>query len=499
MSLIKKIVGQSAVYFLSTVAAVVVGFFFKIYLSRILGADALGIYSLGITVISVLGIFLSLGYGNGLIRFVSKYKATKQTGRLSTYIVSTILINTLIVVPLFLVFICFPRFIAVDILKTPSLEEYIPVFGIMMVVNSFIVIAEQLIRGLQEVRKSTVINTFIRLPFKIGLVILFFSWGLELDGYIAAELFSSFLVLVLFTILLKQLLKPVTKLSWRNVLKLNKEEKKYSTNLLITYAVAALRNHGDKILLVYYLSTYELGIYSVVLTIAAFIPLVLTSVNSIFSPIISQLHAEDKLNELNYYFQLSGRYVFILSFPLMVFLFLFADDIMLVFGEDFVEGSTLLLFIVIGQIINVSLGSVGSVLQMCGYEKQMRDISIISSLTSFLLYFFLISKWGLIGLGTVYVFNLFFMNISCSYVLYNKLKIKIMHRSYVKIIGLFLLLFVLCYYFVSLNLIVINTLILFSALVFIYLLFLVFWYLFFGKKDLPYILKNLNFNSQEDV
>ena len=191
----------------------------------------------------------------------------------------------------------------------------------------------------------------------------------------------------------------------------------------------------------YYLSTYELGIYSVVLTIAAFIPLVLTSVNSIFSPIISQLHAEDKLNELNYYFQLSGRYVFILSFPLMVFLFLFADDIMLVFGEDFVEGSTLLLFIVIGQIINVSLGSVGSVLQMCGYEKQMRDISIISSLTSFLLYFFLISKWGLIGLGTVYVFNLFFMNISCSYVLYNKLKIKIMHRSYVKIIGLFLLLF----------------------------------------------------------
>ena len=150
------------------------GFFFKIYLSRILGADALGIYSLGITVISVLGIFLSLGYGNGLIRFVSKYKATKQTGRLSTYIVSTILINTLIVVPLFLVFICFPRFIAVDILKTPSLEEYIPVFGIMMVVNSFIVIAEQLIRGLQEVRKSTVINTFIRLPFKIGLVILFF-------------------------------------------------------------------------------------------------------------------------------------------------------------------------------------------------------------------------------------------------------------------------------------------------------------------------------------
>jgi O-antigen/teichoic acid export membrane protein len=495
MSLIKKIVGQSAVYFLSTVASVVVGFFFKIYLSRILGAEALGIYSLGITVISILGIFLSLGYGNGLIRFVSKYKTTKQSERLSAYLTSTLFINTIIAIPIFLLFVLFPHAIAVNLLNTPSLEEYIPIFGVMMVVNSFIVIAEQLIRGLQEVRKSTVINTFIRLPFKIGLVVLFFSWGFELEGYIAAELFGSILVLVLFSLLLKHLLKPVVKLSWRNVLKLNKEEKKYSTNLLITNAVAALRNHGDKILLVYYLSTFELGIYSVVLTIASFIPMVLTSVNSIFSPIISQLHAENRVKELNHYFQLSGRYVFVLSFPLMVFLFLFADDIMLVFGKDFMEGGTLLLFVVIGQIINVSLGSVGSMLQMCGYEKQMRDISIVSSVTSFLLYFFLISKWGLIGLGLVYIFNLFFMNTACSYVLYNKLKIKIIHSSYTKIIGLFLLLFIPCYYFVSLNLIVVNTLILFAALLIIYLLYLVFWYLFFGKKDLPLILKTLKFKS----
>ena len=59
MSLVKKIVGQSAVYFLGAVISVIVGFFFKVYLSRVLGADALGIYSLGITTIGVLGIFLS--------------------------------------------------------------------------------------------------------------------------------------------------------------------------------------------------------------------------------------------------------------------------------------------------------------------------------------------------------------------------------------------------------------------------------------------------------
>ena len=70
MSLIKKIVRQSAVYFFNTVISVFIGFFLKIYISRVLGADALGIFSLGITIITITGLFLSLGYGNGLIRFI---------------------------------------------------------------------------------------------------------------------------------------------------------------------------------------------------------------------------------------------------------------------------------------------------------------------------------------------------------------------------------------------------------------------------------------------
>jgi Polysaccharide biosynthesis protein. len=112
MSLIKKIVGQSAVYFIGTVIAVVIGFFFKVYLSRMLGADALGIYSLGLTAIGVLGIFLSLGYGNGLIRFISKYKATDSKNRLISYIGNTLVINLCIVVPLSVCFYLFPEIIA---------------------------------------------------------------------------------------------------------------------------------------------------------------------------------------------------------------------------------------------------------------------------------------------------------------------------------------------------------------------------------------------------
>ena len=39
----------------------------------------LGLFALGMSIVSILSIFLSLGLGNGLIKYVSKYVAKKIT------------------------------------------------------------------------------------------------------------------------------------------------------------------------------------------------------------------------------------------------------------------------------------------------------------------------------------------------------------------------------------------------------------------------------------
>ena len=91
---------------------------------------------------------------------------------------------------------------------------------------------------------------------------------------------------------------------------------------------------------------------------------------------------------------------------------------MSLFGNDFIQGSFLLSLIVIGQLINVSMGSVGLMLQMTGLEKPMRDISIVSSLVSFII-LCVNKQWGLVGLGIVYIFNILLQNIACTYVLTN--------------------------------------------------------------------------------
>ena len=494
MALLKKIVEQSSFYLLGNLISIIIGFFFKIYVSNILGTEAIGLYALGVTMIGVLGIFFSFGFGNGLVRFVSKYNATNNFHSIFNYITNTTFINFCVVVPVSISFFLFPEFIAYKILNTPQIEPFIPLFGIMMFINSFLVICEQIIRGLQEVKKSTMINTFLRIPLKVALTMLFFSMGWGLNGFIISEFLAAFLSLILLLILIKKSLpyfhRFVLKFSF-----FNEEEKKYSLNLLITNCVYALGSHGDKIILIYYLSISELGIYSVALTIATFVPLVLSSVNSIFSPIVSQLYSQNKLKELKYYFQLSGRFVFILSFPLMVFILLFSEQIMALFGNDFIKGANLLCLIILGQFINISMGSVGLMLQMTGLERPMRNILIASSIISFSLYFLFIESWGLVGLGAVYIFNNLFQNFACTYVLNKRLNIFLFQKEYVKVLLLFLALAIIIYVFFNKIILSVGPFQLIMLLLFIYLIFFFLWLGFFSKKELPLILKTINFKS----
>src|SRR5260370_7063058 len=60
---------QSAVYFAGTIFTLGIGAFFKIYVARTLGAEALGVYALGMTIVGFLGLFHALGLPTAPARF----------------------------------------------------------------------------------------------------------------------------------------------------------------------------------------------------------------------------------------------------------------------------------------------------------------------------------------------------------------------------------------------------------------------------------------------
>src|SRR5712692_291395 len=77
---------QSAVYFAGTILTAAAGYFFKIYLARRLGAEALGLYALGMSIVGFLGLFDSVGLPSAAARFVAEYSTRGELARLGGFL-----------------------------------------------------------------------------------------------------------------------------------------------------------------------------------------------------------------------------------------------------------------------------------------------------------------------------------------------------------------------------------------------------------------------------
>jgi O-antigen/teichoic acid export membrane protein len=109
------------------------------------------------------------------------------------------------------------------------------------------------------------------------------------------------------------------------------------------------------------------------------------------------------------------------------------------------------------------------------------------------LYFILINEWGLVGLGLVYALNMLMFNGACAFVLKKNLNIQLYHTAYAKVIALFCALFIPIYYIADGLNVTTTPLFLCYAFLVLYVLYMSFWFIFFGKKEFPQILKTVNF------
>lgn len=490
MSDFKNIASQSSVFLLGTVFTVVVGFFFKIFLAKQLGAEGLGIYSLGISIISVFSVFVSLGLGNGLVKYVSKYTAEKNYTQLQTYLHSTFKYSFIATVLFGILLLIFPNFIGDKLLSSPEITSYLPYFAILLFVNTGISLFDQTIRGFKQVKKSTIFGNFIRQPLKIILAIVFVSLGFNLVGYLYAEIFAAIITLYFFYKITKKHLpigtgciinKPLTKI--------NKEERNFGINFMIIGVVGIINSEADKILLAKYFTFEELGIYSIILTLTAFVPIVLNSVIAIFGPIISEKFAITAVEEIIVLVKKTSYYIFLISFSIVLIIAFGGKVLLGLFGSEYVMGYDSMIVILIGGVFNMMTGAVGTVLVMSGNEKKVRNIQIISFVISLPLFIVLIPLLGILGAAIVKMIVLIITNAYLTYLMYKKSNIFIFNERYLKLIifsFVFVILSVLLREFFELY----STLKIFLILSGLIFIFYLSWYLFLSDKSEQKLIAN---------
>jgi O-antigen/teichoic acid export membrane protein len=229
------------------------------------------------------------------------------------------------------------------------------------------------------------------------LTVILLALGMRLRGYLAAQLIGSVLVLIFLLRAAWKLIPPAARNFSGPLPRLDREVVSFSAASFAMNGIEFLTNQADKILIGLYLAAKPVGIYVLASTLAAFVPLILQSVNQIFAPVIADLHARHRHEVLQKLFPTLTRWILAATLPLAAVVILFAPQVMTLFGAEFETGWPVLVIVALGQIGNCAVGSVGYLLLMSGNQKRLMKVQAAAAILSVITNVCLIPVLGIVG------------------------------------------------------------------------------------------------------
>jgi len=392
-----RISRQSLVFFAGTIFTASAGYLFKIYLARSLGAESLGVYALGMTIAGLLGIFNGLGLPQTAVRFVSAYAATRRFDLLRGFLLwgGGLMLACSFLVGGLVLFV--GPWVAVRFYHTPALKPYLRLFALIVFFGAVNVFLGQILTGYKDVTRRTVITNFIGIPVTMLIALVAISQGFGLRGYITAQVVGAAFVLFLLGLSVWRLTPRAVRCFAAKMPRLEKRVISFSGAALSVGFLEFAIGQTDKVLIGFYLNVRVLGIYTVAAALVTFVPIVLQSVNQIFSPTIADLHARGQLELLGRIFQTLTRWILACTIPLAAGIIVFAPSLMRIFGRAFEAGWPILVIGTLGQLVNCGVGSVGYLLLMSGNQARLIHAQALSAVVMVLLGLALIPTWGITG------------------------------------------------------------------------------------------------------
>lgn len=390
--LISKSIGVIAIQF----GNAILGILLSIVLARYLGAYSYGHYAYIFALISVISIPTQLGLPNLLVRYISQYHSEKDFSKIRGIISWTNLVVfflSLIIIIITYVIIHFNKSMVNE--RSEAFK-----WGILLVpFFSLSALRGASLRGLRFVVLGKLPEMIIKPVIFILFIIIFFKF-FEND-FISKHAMILHVLAALITFMIGSiiLLKNTPKIVYKK--KAEYEIKKWITvalPFLLTGGVLVINNRIAILMLGWMASPKEVGIYEIAVKGSSLVAFSLLAVNAMLAPYYSKYYTENKNTLLQSISRWGVVVSLVVSIPLALVLIFFGRQILLNFyGVEYLAGYKSLVLLVLGQLINVSAGSVGLLLNMTKYEKLVLKGIAVSTVINIALNIFFIPKFGIEG------------------------------------------------------------------------------------------------------
>ncbi|MFB6345456.1 MAG: oligosaccharide flippase family protein [bacterium] len=152
------------------------------------------------------------------------------------------------------------------------------------------------------------------------------------------------------------------------------------------------------------------GQYNVILLLGKIAIIPLIGFNKLLPPIASDLYARNEVEILNDTYKAITRLITALTLPLILFMMVFSQELLHVFGRSYVPAYGALIVFLLGRLVGNCVGATGWLLLMTDNQYLRLTIDWLLALINIPLSYYLIVHYGLFGASVVYLFQRGFQN-----------------------------------------------------------------------------------------
>jgi O-antigen/teichoic acid export membrane protein len=401
----------------------------RIIVGRMLGPDAYGRVAMGLSVLMI-GAYVGLmGFQEGVARFIPRYDSDRDirgvwaTGFLVTVTASVVVTAGLILTSGYLAELVYG-----------SGEEQLILALMAVALPGFVMmrLGVGALRGISDARSRMlsfdIFFPIVRLSVLIGLLVV----GVEVLSLPIAYAVSCLLGAVVVHAFLHRQIGLFGAKQFRF-----KEMAAYSAPLVMATVASRLLTRADTLMIGYLESAAAVGLYEAAYPLANGLVLILTAFGFLYLPLISQLDEDDDGAGVEQAYQITTKWVYIMTLPLFVTLVLLPELVIgIVFSQEYADAAPILVVLSIGFFTNSAFGRSRETLSALGDTTITMFVNLASFVVNIVLNILLIPTYGVIGAALASVLSFLALNSTIVLVLKWKYSITPFSKETIKTITL---------------------------------------------------------------
>ncbi|MBI5351621.1 MAG: polysaccharide biosynthesis protein [Chloroflexi bacterium] len=414
------------------------GYLSQIVLARILAPDGYGIFAIGWTILRLFSIAGHLGLDYGVTKFGTQYWGKDQTRIKNLVILSTgsAFMSGLI---FGLILNITAPWLAEVVFRKPELEQILQGIALTFpfATTLRVLAATSIIQGktIYGAISEDIIQPVVQMILFLLLIKTFGGISAAITSTIISYAVSTIVGAAFVTYLIPNIFSQKSIIT-KDLLPLFR----FSLPAIVGATLGAFNLWGDRLLVGYFGTKFDTGIYQSISIITMLTTIVLSGMKISAAPAISRMSNDDRRSDIESLSKSISRWSLYLTMPMLLFVFTNANNVITIFfGEKYQAGVIPLLILTAGQAFYVTFGITDQVLLMTGRQKEWLTISTTVFLLTVFFDALLIPKLHLLGASLVSTAMIILLGILSILCLKHYLNFWLLDSSHFKIIATTLL------------------------------------------------------------